>query len=47
MAKKNELIANQDVRGRPAKGKNMFDGKFWVLIIVMVATIAVGGIFLS
>lgn len=47
MTDRDEVISDEDIRGRPAKGADMFNRKFWFLIVVMVAAIAVGGIFLS
>ena len=47
MTRKDEIIADKNMRGRLVKGADVFSGKFWFLIVVMVAVIAVGGIFLS
>jgi hypothetical protein len=40
-------MTDQKMDERPSKGPGMHNGKFWLLIVVMVAVIAVGGIFMS
>lgn len=40
-------MVDQNEGGRSAKGAGMFDPKFWLMIVVIAAVIAVGGVFLS
>jgi len=42
-----KVIIDKNMGGRSGKGSDMFSGRFWFFVVVMVATIAVGGILLS
>lgn len=47
MPDEDKIIPDDNIRGRAADRAGAFNGKFWILIVVMIAVIAVGGIFLS
>jgi hypothetical protein len=41
------LMENQNADSPSSKGSGLFDGKFWLFIVVMVAVIVVVGILVS
>ena len=47
MPDNDKIIADKNMRGRPAERADAFNGKFWFLIVVMIGVIAVGGVLLS
>ena len=47
MTDQDKIITDQDINPQPTKGAGKLDGKFWSLIVAMVAVIAIGGVLLS
>lgn len=47
MPNEDKIINDNNLRRRPTERGGAFDRKFWLLIVVMIAVIAVGGIFFS